>query len=1130
MLGNSNAGGPPARFDTLRRLATVFWGDVHLAEQVGDGGVHKKVRIWTVRAELCRDAGAIEFLREDLQRAGKLSPFSIAQILDVWEGDDGDQGGRTISFATEHLEGLTFREALDEAFYNDHDFQLPVIVAVALEVARALEYAHDRHSKAQGLVHGDLRPELVLLGLEGAVKVAGFGLSRFLKRASPDGEWCTWKRRCYQPSESMRTGVEDPRADVYSLGLMMLEALCARPDLTGDELRELLERLESGTKMTMSCGQEVPADVAQVILRACSAKRQDRYLSATQMATELHLLLLERRHVRPTAAIVREAAEELVPGPDREKTLTDLSASILDQEPLSEESTSERITLPDLPLVGRDGVLEQIAQVLEETSAGIGRVIVLRGEPGMGRSRLLNEVAVRLAASARKHAWLHIASSRAEHGMQFSGVLRLLASAMGLRPDMDLVTIGKEAERLRAHGVGSEAITAVRAVVGLEAPPERSRVAALINEAVIRCVHSLSWEQATVVAWDDLQWADHASLGCILELLTRFSDMPAMALVTMDRAYKPPWALPEGSKLVDLEPLSSQECEMFVAQMGWGQRVDPPLLERLYAHTGGNPQHLEEVVDLLSASDQLEIVGDRLVIVGAPDAPLPRLEDGIIARLQALDEDAIFVAVTAAIAGPALTTGLISTATGIPVEKVDEILDELADVRGIVKKTRNGFDLRNERVRETLVAAADTGLVRNARRWMARAIIETLDNPSDGLDDHVATLLGESGDQKGAAAVLIKAAHRQEERGDLRGAAERYARALQMNKATGAMSPAEELHLSMATGRTSVHSLSLELGKWALHRAVELADLERDPHAGAEARVLLCRLLTRMGQLDTALERAREAVPLARRSDDRLMVAQVCAAIAESYQQQGDFNHDMEYLESSLQIATEMGDVRRVGEYLQLAVVHAVGVGEYDRTRELLEQARTIARENSDPLLACQLQKVEALLKRFSGDNEGALRTNLEGVAMAHAHGLEEQETIMLHNCGDNHLFMGREREALYFYSESLRRSKAARYDRLTEANEMFVGFLEVTYLGVETGLDRLQAAISSAERRRRLWNLNQGHRLLGQALMAMDNVESAVYHLREALRLAQETGVMFFIEQAASWLERAQRAAGTIS
>jgi tetratricopeptide (TPR) repeat protein len=141
-----------------------------------------------------------------------------------------------------------------------------------------------------------------------------------------------------------------------------------------------------------------------------------------------------------------------------------------------------------------------------------------------------------------------------------------------------------------------------------------------------------------------------------------------------------------------------------------------------------------------------------------------------------------------------------------------------------------------------------------------------------------------------------------------------------------------------------------------------------------------------------------------------------------------------------------------------------------------------------------------------------------------------EQEIIMLHNCGDNYLALDRERDALYFYSESLRRSKAARYDRLTEANEMFVGFLEVTSLGVEAGLNRLRAAIASAQRTGRLWNLTQGHRLLGQALLFMGNIESSVYHLREALRLAQETGVAFFIEQAACQLERAQRAAGAIS
>jgi tetratricopeptide (TPR) repeat protein len=179
--------------------------------------------------------------------------------------------------------------------------------------------------------------------------------------------------------------------------------------------------------------------------------------------------------------------------------------------------------------------------------------------------------------------------------------------------------------------------------------------------------------------------------------------------------------------------------------------------------------------------------------------------------------------------------------------------------------------------------------------------------------------------------------------------------------------------------------------------------------------------------------------------------------------------------------------------------------------------------------LTCQLLKAEGLMLFFSGDHQGALKVNLEGVALAHSHGLAEPEIIMLHNCGDAYLVLEREREALYFYSESLRRARLARFDRLTETNELYLGFLEARHLGLETGLERIKAALENAERVNRVWNMTQGNLLLGRALLQRGELVKAREHLDEAVNLARKSGVRFFIVETQHWQEiAASRTPGT--
>jgi hypothetical protein len=113
--------------------------------------------------------------------------------------------------------------------------------------------------------------------------------------------------------------------------------------------------------------------------------------------------------------------------------------------------------------------------------------------------------------------------------------------------------------------------------------------------------------------------------------------------------------------------------------------------------------------------------------------------------------------------------------------------------------------------------------------------------------------------------------------------------------------------------------------------------------------------------------------------------------------------------------------------------------------------------------------------------------------------------------------------EALYCFNESLRRARMARFDRLCEINEMFVGYIEAARLGSDSGLDRLRAAIETGKKNGRIWNLAQGLSLLGRALLERGSREESVPVLEEAVQLAETSGVRWFIDEANHWLNMAR-------
>ncbi len=1109
------------RYRLLEQAGDCFQAELHLAERMGVEGFVKQLIIWQVRDKLCGDPKIVDLLVGDLARVANISGWSVCQVLDVWRMD------QAISFATEHVAGLTLADGLLRTADRGQTLALPVALSVILEVARALERAHTP-SETGSVIHGDLRPEFVLIDFNGAVRVTGFGFGRFLPAVDPDGQWCTWHGRCYQPPERLGTAKPRPTVDIFSLGALLAEVATGQPPYGSDDPDVLQELLRAGTSPLPHGTEALPKDVVKVIERACASRPEDRYQSVEEMATELARLLFVRSKVGSNAPIIREALGAIHTPPEVDDRTIEHSLEI--EIPEAAEPVIGLLRPPpgatDAPLIGREGALRNVGVAISSAIGGQGRSLLLVGQPGMGRSRMVTEVAQRTANLDHELAWLSVQSRLDEKTVSYSALLRLLASAIGLDPAGDPTRIAQKSDRLRAFGLRDQSLAAIRGLIGDGEMPDQARMAGLMGHALNQCVSSLSWEHPTIIAWDDLQWADADSLACLTQLVEDLPSLPVVALLTATKEFQPPWPKRQVQRL-ELAPLSRDEiAQLALAQAPNATHISADLLNALGRRSDGNPLLVQELMAHLLSGDQISQPDGALGFGSGRSITLPTLEEVARARLERLAPQVRPLALLAALAGPALNDKVLARASDLDVGTVRITLEELADYHRLLWRTPAGLCFPHERLRKAVLAAADRETLTRYRGRLAQAILQVYEEPDVGLSDHAVSLFEDADNQQAAARICAETADWLYKRGDIRGAAERYERALDLGRMGDALSPTAELELCLRTGRSAMHTVQLSLAERTVQRAMELADDLTDDRKGALSRVLLSRILARQGRLAEAVDLSRSALPMAKASGHGITLARVYAAIAETMQQWGQYGPDLEYIKRALRIAEEEGDLPRVAEYLQLSVMHAAGTGQSEHTFEYLERARAIASTADNAVLTCQLFKAEGLLLTFSGDDKAGLRTNLEGIERSRKHGLMEVEIVMLHNAGDNHLHMGNTAEALYYFTESLHRSQEAHLERLIEVNEMYVGYIEAAHLGSPAGFDRLQEAIDTGRESGRNWNLAQGHQLMGRALLEQGDREGAIAHLQEALDCAREANVKYFTDDAVRWLERARASA----
>ncbi|MFN3192351.1 MAG: serine/threonine-protein kinase [Aureliella sp.] len=318
-------------FPSLKVEALIGAGGMGAVYKARQQGLDRVVALKVLPEEFSRDVKfAMRFTRE----ARTLAKLNHPNIVSVFEfGSVGD----TYYFLMEYVEGSTLRDAVRlQTLAPEHALE------IVPRLCDALQYAHD-----QGVIHRDIKPENILMSVDGAVKIADFGLSRIL---GDDGNAMTLTRthqvmgtpRYMAPEQMEGARSVDHRADIYSLGVVFYEML------TGE--------LPIGRFAAPSRKVEIDVRLDEVVLRTLEKEPQLRYQAASHIKTDLQSIASgEPVLLEPTIVTDSRAAE----GVDRSSAIgrspapTPGSSAASAISELQEKELSARLLLSRRELLNR---------------------------------------------------------------------------------------------------------------------------------------------------------------------------------------------------------------------------------------------------------------------------------------------------------------------------------------------------------------------------------------------------------------------------------------------------------------------------------------------------------------------------------------------------------------------------------------------------------------------------------------------------------------------------------------------------------------------------------------------------------------------------------------------------------
>ena len=371
------------------------------------------------------------------------------------------------------------------------------------------------------------------------------------------------------------------------------------------------------------------------------------------------------------------------------------------------------------PLVGRDDEMAMLMRRWERARQGDGQLVLIVGEPGIGKSRLIEEFHARLADTP--HTWVEWSCSQllqntplhpiAEWGRQRFGSADVPAEQRLADLETSLAQVKLDP---------AENASLLAPLLDIPLPPERAlglapeelrrRQLATLTNWVMAGARS----QPVVLALEDLHWADPTTLDVLRGIAERGALAPLFIVATTRPEFRPPWSTRSHHGTISLAPLDRAQVREMVAELSARHALARDVVEDVAARTGGVPLFVEEVTRLLLER------GEHGGIQAIP----PTLQQSLMARLDRLGP-AREVAQIGSVIGRGFSYGLLHAVAGMDDTPLQAALEKLADADIVLVQ---GLPPESDyRFKHALIQdAAYENLLKSRRQILHQRVAETL--------------------------------------------------------------------------------------------------------------------------------------------------------------------------------------------------------------------------------------------------------------------------------------------------------------------------------------------------------------------------------------------------------------------
>ncbi len=753
--------------------------------------------------------------------------------------------------------------------------------------------------------------------------------------------------------------------------------------------------------------------------------------------------------------------------------------------------------------VGRKDELRAIGEVLAAATRRKARVLTVRGDHGVGKTRLVLEVERRLRKGNYNVGW-HMATCP-PRGREFplSGIVAMLqvlcAIAEGDPPSR---VLGVE-PRLRALGLHDEEVAAILTVLGANVA-FAGNVKTTLRLGFARAIASLCEDRPHAIVWDAAHCMDEDSFAVLEEAFRRLPNTRVVFLLAARAGFNHPLERIVSHSSLDLTDLKPEDAEKLIANRLRVDTVPEELVRFVRDRAAGHPQFIEEILKALVDARAVTTAEGKVVamkLVGQ-DLALPKTLRGLVAsRVARLSAENRATLQAAAVLGDVVDAAVLAKMLDLPMGELERSLSVLKKHDFLVHTGPSTLRFLSPIVREVVADALPHEASREMHAAAGNALEVVLGDHAWEQAARIATHLYEAGDRDRAATYFAKSGGRRIEARQLEAAARDYARAIELCD-MARHEPAEVVEWlgGLAAAVRMVRS-SPEASEMC-DRVLSRVDAAGTVELRVRTRVEAGSILTALHRYDAARAHLVSAEQIA--GQDGALLKSVLAASAEQAARQGDFKRTLEILERLQKIVTGEGDKPQEHKILiHLANAHG-GLG--DRRAGLMALDRAELVLPNDAAAACERQKLRALVEYFTRDFRAAAAAAEKAIDMARPLGLSYEVAINLHNLGEFLIRLGDFPRAYGAIRQSVGLCDEFGFERLASQNRMFLAFLDGV-AGDQDAEGTLRHGIRYAEANDYTWDAINGRWLLAQLFLRRGAVAAARGEFDRLREIARHAG-----------------------